>query len=555
MKRILNIILACLLLCSCTATSGGSNSNDTPTILPTDKVLHTDGRLLISPEGEQIIIKGMAMGNEVWGNPDEHSEVHHDEDAFRELSEMGFNSVRFYLNYGLFEDDSASYEYKESGFKWLDKNIAWAKKYGIGIIFNMHYPQGGYQSQGEGDALWTDVENQNRLVALWTEIARRYADESTVWGYGLINEPVVSWQGSKEATLEHYRAIQQRITDSIRTVSNQAIIIEKMCAVDYGDTTDWNLSIDESMPIVNGENIIYEFHDYTPHSFTHQDMDWANTKGVTGKYPDESHAMMTMSSYWEDCISATKKSEDGDWSYFEASRAYKGTENYNVGALAINGARIGEGAAYFDDITVTEIAPDGTETVIIDLDFDQSMTSTFSLWSQDGSGKLDHVYTDGYTSKGCLRVTGATADYTATQSTTRFVLKEGYSYKISGYIKRVDTGSGTLRIDYGIASSYSYLNKDYLESDLMNFIDWSKEHNVPLYMGEFGACNNCFLYGRGGEIWVGDMMDLCREYDLSFNYHTYHEGSFGLHSNSNALPTAEDLNQALYDCLVKELNK
>ena len=43
---------------------------------------------------------------------------------------MGFNSVRFYLNYGLFEDDSKPYEYKESGFEWIDRNVEWAKENG-----------------------------------------------------------------------------------------------------------------------------------------------------------------------------------------------------------------------------------------------------------------------------------------------------------------------------------------------------------------------------------------------------------------------------------------
>ena len=104
---------------------------------------------------------------------------------------MGFNSVRFYINYCFFEDDAAPYKYKESGFKWLDKNVKWAKKYGMGIIINMHCPQGGYQSAGNGMELWNDAENQNRLIALWKAIAERYSGEPAVWGYGLLNEPYV----------------------------------------------------------------------------------------------------------------------------------------------------------------------------------------------------------------------------------------------------------------------------------------------------------------------------------------------------------------------------
>lgn len=41
---------------------------------------------------------------------------------------MGINTVRFYLNYGLFEEDGEPYRYKETG-----DNLEWAKKNGFGL--------------------------------------------------------------------------------------------------------------------------------------------------------------------------------------------------------------------------------------------------------------------------------------------------------------------------------------------------------------------------------------------------------------------------------------
>ena len=66
---------------------------------------------------------------------------------------------------------------------YIAYSIAWAKKYNVRLILNMHVPQGGYQSQGDGLALWQNLNNQNRLIALWTEIARRYANEDAIIGY------------------------------------------------------------------------------------------------------------------------------------------------------------------------------------------------------------------------------------------------------------------------------------------------------------------------------------------------------------------------------------
>ena len=56
----------------------------------------------------------------------------------------------------------------------------------------MHAAPGG-QSPGEiADAhgtaeLWTSADNQNWLIDLWAEIARRYSTEITIGGYDLIN--------------------------------------------------------------------------------------------------------------------------------------------------------------------------------------------------------------------------------------------------------------------------------------------------------------------------------------------------------------------------------
>jgi len=154
---------------------------DTPSA---NKFITVKGTKLYQPDGSEYLIRGIAFGNEVWGNPKVEPRNHHDENSYKELAELGFNSVRFYLNYGLFESDSNPYVYKQAGFDWIDKNIEWAKKYGIKLVLNMHYPQGGYQSQGNGMALWTSTENQNRLIALWKEIAKRYADEECILGYG-----------------------------------------------------------------------------------------------------------------------------------------------------------------------------------------------------------------------------------------------------------------------------------------------------------------------------------------------------------------------------------
>ena len=83
----------------------------------------------------------MAFGNTVWANPANPPANHHGEIDYERAAAMGFNRVRFYFNYGIFEDDAAPYAYKQSGFDWIDQNIAWAKAHGITLIVNMHCPR------------------------------------------------------------------------------------------------------------------------------------------------------------------------------------------------------------------------------------------------------------------------------------------------------------------------------------------------------------------------------------------------------------------------------
>ena len=104
-------------------------------------------------------MKGVSFSNYA-ENSNEIPVNHHNEKDFERVSSMGFNCVRFYLNYKTFEDDSNPYIYKKSAWEWLDKNISWAKKHNVYLTLYMH----------------KSVKNQNsRNENLWRAIAKKYA--------------------------------------------------------------------------------------------------------------------------------------------------------------------------------------------------------------------------------------------------------------------------------------------------------------------------------------------------------------------------------------------
>lgn len=100
--------------------------------LKADDFVHTDGTKIIGTDGNELILKGIAFTNDILAYSPYPNMTYSDEKAYKELAEMGFNSVRFHISYQAFEDDNKPYSYKKSGFDWLDKNIKWAKNMVLG---------------------------------------------------------------------------------------------------------------------------------------------------------------------------------------------------------------------------------------------------------------------------------------------------------------------------------------------------------------------------------------------------------------------------------------
>lgn len=522
--------------------------------------IRTQGKLLVDEDGKQYIIKGMAFGNEVWSNPSAPSTLHHNAESYQVLAEMGFDSVRFYLNYGMFESDSDPYTYREEGFQWLDTNIAWAKAAGIRLVLNMHYPEGGYQSQGNGTALWTEPENQKRLSALWQAIAQRYADEPVILGYGLVNEPVVA-ASDGTAALKLWQSVAQELTDSIRTVDqNHMIFVERMCAAQNlaGTQEQWiNFNDENNYVHLDDDNAVYEFHYYDPHAFTHQGFDWAGTLGNDVTYPDENYMVSTGNAQWATSTFSGEKADTStdEWQYLRSGRITPKSDGTQMISLVFQAQNVGEyGLAHADELRLDEYDENGdfVQTIYAE-DFDKN--GSLNFWSSDNSGSKSYDSMTGHLKEGSLLIARTTDD--ANCSTRYFRPTPGHSYEASGYFQVTTKNANAIvrpRVDVWNVDSIEVLNRAYLEKTIQQNITFSETYDVPVYCGEFGAGAHCFENDRGGDRWMDDVMDIFHDADISFNYHAFHEGSFGLYWGSG-LPTPDTRNNTLYQVLVEKLKK
>lgn len=143
---------------------------------------------------------------------------------FDYIKSLGCNFMRVALNYRHFESDDQPFVYKPEGFAWLDKVIQWANNAGVYISLDFHaFP--GWQSRGwhcDNPAggtpqFWDHIHFEDRAVALWEELARRYKDEPAVAMYGIMNEP----EARDAAKLNRY---YRRVTGAIRAIDQRHIL-------------------------------------------------------------------------------------------------------------------------------------------------------------------------------------------------------------------------------------------------------------------------------------------------------------------------------------------
>jgi len=135
--------------------------------------------------------------------------------------------------------------------KLLDTAVDWAEKHQLYIIIDNH---------SFDPVAPTDENIDGILLKVWAQIAQRYKNRGKYVVYEILNEP----HGISDS---RWGEIQGLAIETIRKFdTTHAIIV---------GGTDYN-SIDKlsSLPVYSDPNLIYTFHFYDPHIFTHQGASW-----------------------------------------------------------------------------------------------------------------------------------------------------------------------------------------------------------------------------------------------------------------------------------------
>ncbi len=169
------------------------------------------------------------------------------------IKNMGLDHIRLGFDQIVLEE--APFVYRERTMKLVEGFVELCEKHGLGIVLNLHKCIGNYCDIEESVTLFDSPELQDRFIALWMELERRFAGKNGVM-FELLNEV-------RDIEPSLWNDLAEKAVNAIRQVNkNRVIIIGSTC---------WNNPNQlHALRVFDDENVIYTFHMYDPSEFTHQ---------------------------------------------------------------------------------------------------------------------------------------------------------------------------------------------------------------------------------------------------------------------------------------------
>ncbi len=208
----------------------------------TQGFLSVRGTWIVNGDKQVIILRGVNYPG--YEDSDPYScPVMHCEADYARFAQVGFNVVRLPISWAMLEPLPGAFDisYLTS---YVNRDIQWAKKYGLYVVLDMHQYKWAARFHGCGapdwtvrqypatetgmrmaiSHFWTNNTLQDHLVKVWTNLAHVYANETTIAGYDIVNEPWVYTSVIPYLNATYVDMFNLKVAKSIRTVDPNHII-------------------------------------------------------------------------------------------------------------------------------------------------------------------------------------------------------------------------------------------------------------------------------------------------------------------------------------------
>jgi endoglucanase len=172
---------------------------------------------------------------------------------FEQVKALGVDHIRLPMRTNDFSSGEPDWKLDPLYLKYLDPALDWAEETGLYLIldnhtFNNRIPDG------------EDIHLEAALCKTWAQLAEHCKGRGPLIMYEIFNEP----HGIQDET---WGAIQGKVIEAIREADTAHTII-------VGGTNYNSIDTLGAIPAYPDRNLIYTFHYYDPHVFTHQGNSW-----------------------------------------------------------------------------------------------------------------------------------------------------------------------------------------------------------------------------------------------------------------------------------------
>lgn len=294
-QRKMNKLQSIFLCAAAALTIAGATwscSHNAEAAAENPQFVQVKGHDLIKPDGSKLFITGTNLGN--WLNPEGYMFGFQRMNAPRQINELisqlvgpdkaaefwkqfkdnyitkadidfiastGANTIRLPFHYKLFTDeDYMGLTSNQDGFARIDSVVSWCKANDLYLILDMHDAPGGQTGDNIDDSfgypwLMTSEESQQQFADIWQKIAEYYKDEPTVLGYELINEPVATYFGEQQDSLNTLLIdVYKKGVEAVRKVDDNHIILI--------GAPQWNSNFAPLEGVDFGPQVMYTCHRY-----------------------------------------------------------------------------------------------------------------------------------------------------------------------------------------------------------------------------------------------------------------------------------------------------
>lgn len=252
-------------------------------------------------------MKGVNLGG--WLSQCNHTKERYEtfitKDDIAVIASWKCDHVRLPVDYNVFMQKDGTFI--PEGFKYIDNAISWCKEFGLNLVLDIHKTVGFHFDPSENETGFFDnADYQQIFKKMWAELARRYGNLGNQVIFELLNE----------VTSPSFNVTWNRVAvETIAEIRKHAPSV-KILFAGY-----WNGSIDSVKDLVAppDENVIYNFHCYSPLIFTHQSAPWMAgmpTDNYQVPYPvtyDDENVQRGKSAYEIMCIPWPKGTLEEDF--------------------------------------------------------------------------------------------------------------------------------------------------------------------------------------------------------------------------------------------------